>query len=306
MPDKIQNFKAVILAALGFALFSVNDATLKVLAQSYTIPQTLFWTSVFVCIILLGYAKIKGRKKAFHSDKAEWHLLRGLFMAFMIFCNIYALLKLQIADFYTIVFTAPLVVSVLAWLFLKDSLRKRQMFTIAAGFFVILYVCRPEGQLFNIGALVAFIGVLFFSLATLLVRSKLRTEDPLLVSLDGPGVTALIALPLMAWFGFVIPYAPIDWLLFMICGAAAAFGGVFFSMGFQYATSAAVVAPLHYTQIIWGAIFGYLIFGEVPTTEVIIGAVLLAVLGAYLIYTEALLQKRSRLENESLIQHGPV
>lgn len=306
MPEKIQNFKAALFALLGFALFSVNDTVIKLLAQSYSIPQTLFWTSIFVCVVLFVYAFLKGQKKAFHTSLLNWHLVRGLFMALMIFCNIYALIRLQITDFYAIVFTAPMVISFAAWVFLKDKLKKRQITTILAGFLAILYICRPSGNLFNDGALVALVGVFFFAFSTLLVRSKLKTEQPLLISMNGPAVTAIIALPLMAIFDLGWPLDAQDWLLFAASGTAAAFGGIFFSMGFQFASSAAVVAPFHYTQMIWGALLGYMVFGEIPSQDVVIGSAVLAILGVYLIYVEARIRKHTLLENENMIQHGPV
>ena len=306
MPERLKNFKAALFALLGFALFSVNDAIIKLLAQGYSIPQTLFWTSFFVCIALWGYAVSRKRRAVFKSDILNWHFLRGVFMALMIFCNIYALIRLQITDFYAIVFTAPMVISLSAWVFLKDKLKKRQIITIILGFLAVLYICRPSGNLFNIGALAALIGVIFFAMATLLVRSKLRAENPLLISMNGPAVTALMALPLMAYFDFGWPVDAFDWGLFAMSGVAAAFGGVFFSMGFQYASSAAVVAPFHYSQMIWGAILGYMIFGDIPSQDVVLGSVVLAILGIYLIYIEARMRSHTRIENENMVQHGPV
>lgn len=306
MPERMQNFKAALFALLGFALFSVNDSIIKLLAQSYSIPQTLFWTSVFVCIVLFLYAFIRGKHRVFKTEFLGWHTVRGICMALMIFCNIFALIRLQITDFYAIVFTSPMVISLAAWLFLKDKLKKRQMTTIALGFLAILYICRPSGNLFNIGAMVALIGVLFFAMATLLVRSKLRSENALLISMNGPAITAMIALPLMAYFDFGWPHSSGDWMLFLGTGAAAAMGGVFFSMGFQYASSAAVVAPFHYTQMVWGALLGYMIFGEIPSQDVVIGSIVLAVLGIYLIYVEARLRHHTGVERENMVQHGPV
>ncbi len=306
MPEKIQNLRAALFALIGFALFSVNDAIIKLLAQNYSISQTLFWTSFFVCIVLVVYAFVSGKKDDLKTTQKGWHLLRGLLMALMIFCNIYALIRLQITDFYAIVFTSPMVVSLLAWLFLKDKLKKRQISTILAGFLAILYICRPSGGLFNDGALVALVGVFFFAFATLLVRSKLRSEAPLMVSMNGPAVTAIIALPLMAAFGYGWPVDLFDWALFAGAGIAAAFGGIFFSLGFQYASSAAVVAPFHYTQMIWGAVLGYMVFGEVPSQDVVLGSIVLAALGVYLIYIEARLRKHTQIENENMMQHGTV
>ena len=90
MPEKNQNLKAVLMAVTGFSLFSLNDAVIKLLAQNYSIPQTLFWTSVFVCLALLVYARMNNGRKMLQTPKPMWHMLRGVFMMLMIFCNIFA------------------------------------------------------------------------------------------------------------------------------------------------------------------------------------------------------------------------
>ena len=302
MTHNLQNLKAIAFAVMGFALFSVNDVIIKVLAQDYSLTQTLFWSAFFVCPVLICYGLVKQGKKAFASKVWDWHFVRGLLMTAMVFCNIFALINLRVTDFYAVVFTNPLTISLLSWIVLKDKLNKQQMITILLGLCTVFYMCRPGAGLFNIGTFSAFCGTLFFALATLLVRSKLRTENPLIIGINGPIVIALISLPLALYFGFAFPQNLMDLGLFILCGVMAGFGGVFFGIGFQYASSAAVVAPFHYTQMIWGAIMGYLVFAEVPTQNVILGSSVLAVLGIYLIFSEA----RQKREVKDLIQHEPV
>lgn len=303
MTHNSQNLKAIACAVLGFGLFSVNDVMVKYLAQSYSVTQTLFWTAFFVCPILTCFGYAKQGKKAFSSKLWKWHIIRGVLMTGLVFCNIYALVQLKVSDFYAVVFTNPLSISLLSWFLLKDKMTKAQLTTIILGLFVVLYMCRPGSGLFNIGTLSAFAGTIFFAFATVLVRSKLRKENPLIIGISGPVVITLVALPLAAYSGFAFPETSMDWFIFVLCGVTAGFGGALFGMGFQYASSAAVVAPFHYTQMIWGALMGYFIFDEIPTQNVIIGSTVLAILGIYLIYTEAKYKKKIA---ENLIQHEPV
>ncbi len=301
------NLKAIACAVLGFALFSVNDALVKLLASSgYSISQTLFWTAFFVCPVLIGYALMRGGWSRLHSNKWGWHMFRGVLMTALVFCNIYALIHIKITEFYAVIFTNPLSISLLSWLILKDKLSKGQLACIVLGFLAVLYMCRPGAGMFNMGVLSVFVGTIFFAFATVLVRSRLREESALLIGLSGPIVIVLVALPLMAILGEItLPFSAYDWAIFVVCGITAGFGGVFFGLGFQYASSAAVVAPFQFTQMIWGGILGYLLFSEIPSQNEVVGSVVIGGLVTYLIYAEAKARRAGRIGANS-IQHEPV
>lgn len=287
MAHHLQNLKAIALVTLGFALFAFSDAILKLLAQNYTTFQTLFWTCCFTCLSLVAYSFVRYDRRVFKTTLYRWHIVRGLLMMMVNFCNIYAFLHIQLTDFYAVVFTTPLTISVLSWLILKDRLTVHQLVAVTLGLGAVIYMCRPGAGLFNVGALVAFIGTLFFIFATLLLRSKLKHENGILLSLNGPSILVIAIAPLIVISGFPVPDTALDWGLFVVGGTAVGFGGITFVLGYQYASSTAVVAPFQYTQIIWGALLGYFLFQEIPTIDVIIGSTILIILGLYLIYSEA-------------------
>lgn len=282
-----QNLKAIGFAILGYGLYAVNDAVVKLLALSYTVPQTLFWTAFFILPVVVGYGLVVGGRKVFTSTVWPWHLWHGLAMTALVFCTLFALIQLRMTDFYAIIFTTPMAIALAGWLVLKDKLSKPQIFTVIAGFLMILYMCRPGSELFNLGALAALGGTGFLAIASLIVRSHLRAENALMVALDAPVVIALVSLPISLYYGFTFPVDVRSLALFIFSGISAGCAGVFFIKGFQYATTAAAVAPFHYTQMIWGAVLGYMIFGEIPSPNVILGACGLAILGLYLIVSEA-------------------
>ena len=312
MTDPLQNLKAIGLVILGFGMFAVNDSIIKYLAQHFTISQTLFWTSLFVGVILLAYIFINKGPAAFKTTLWSWHLVRGLCITGLVFCNIYALTQIKLTDFYAIVFTTPLSMALIARVALKDELTLPQFMAICAGFLVVLYMCRPGSELFDIGAVFAAFGTLFLVTASLLVRSKLKDEDPLLLGVTGPATLGVIALAVAIGYAvylpqekpFVLPEG-IDWGIFLLSGLSSAIANVVFIAGFQKASSAAVAAPFHYTQMIWGAVLGYLIFEEIPSTNVVIGSIALAVLGTYLIMSESRNRKQKMLktQNENLQIH---
>jgi drug/metabolite transporter (DMT)-like permease len=108
--------------------------------------------------------------------------------------------------------------------------------------------------------------------------------------LTGSLVSVLVFLP-VATMNFAVPEAK-DMLIFLGMGLFGSAGGLAIAYAFQNAPSAAVIAPTHYTQIVWGTLIGYIFFSEVPHLQTIIGAGVIAVAGLYLIYGEARYKKR--------------
>ena len=69
-------------------------------------------------------------------------------------------------------------------------------------------------------------------------------------------------------------------------------GVICVSYGLAQAQSTASVAPFVYTQVIWGVVFGYIFFDDIPTTATIIGLLIVVGAGLYMIYREKQLGKK--------------
>jgi drug/metabolite transporter (DMT)-like permease len=77
-----------------------------------------------------------------------------------------------------------------------------------------------------------------------------------------------------------------DYALFLAAGLSSAAGLMCIGIAYQTAPSPTTVAPYHYTQIIWGAIIGYLYFNETPDARLMTGAMMIIGVGLYLILHE--------------------
>ena len=75
--------------------------------------------------------------------------------------------------------------------------------------------------------------------------------------------------------------------------AIMAFAGIFlgaaqFTMALAFLTAeAATVAPFRYTVIILTTLFGYLFFGDIPDTFVIVGVAIVVASGLYILHRES-------------------
>lgn len=275
---------SVLMTCVGYAFFNIGDAGLKIIAGKFHFSQIFFVSSIIVILFMAAYGWKTEGKKAFQTRKPKLMLVRALMAQVVSLCNIAAMPHIQLTTFYTLVFTSPFWVVLLSAIFMQDKLEKRRLAVILFGFLVIVMVFRPGSGMFNVWSVLVLIGALIYSGQMVLVRHIGSTESRPFMLMCGAAMSFLISLPFL--LTHYIPPTPYEWGLFLMMGLTGSIGLLSISYAFQAAPSASVIAPYHYTQIIWGALLGYFLFDEVPGTPLMVGAVLIIMAGLYLVHSE--------------------
>jgi drug/metabolite transporter (DMT)-like permease len=130
---------------------------------------------------------------------------------------------------------------------------------------------------------VGLAGIMFFSFCHSFTRLLGPQETPLSLGLFSFVLSFLVLIPFVA-ADLSVP-AMMHMPVFLTGGASFAAGLTFVSFGFRLAPPA-VAAPFHYTQMIWGVIFGIFLFGDIPDFFTVLGASVNILSGLYLIYRE--------------------
>lgn len=275
---------AVLLTCIGYGFYNIGDAALKTMASRFHFSQIIFINSSFIILFMAVYGWIKEGKKAFRTKKPGWLLARGTIAQVTALTNIYALPHIHLTTFYTLVFTAPLWVALLASYFLKDKLGKRRLGVILFGFCVILFIFRPGGGMLNIWSLLVLLGTFAYSCQMVMIRHIGSGESRPFMFLCGSVIAVLLAFPFL--FTHYVTPTPYEWGLFLMMAITGSIGLLCISYAIQSVPSSSIVTPYHYTQIVWGALLGYYLFHEVPSLETMGGAVLIILSGLYLVYHE--------------------
>jgi drug/metabolite transporter (DMT)-like permease len=276
----------VLLVCVGYAYYNISDAALKMAAGKYHFSQIFMFNSIVIFICVSIYGALKDGVKSFRTKKPVAMFFRALLAQLISIGNILALPHIHLTTFYTLVFTSPFWVAVISAYFLKDHFDKRRAALILAGFAVVLFIFRPGSGIFNIWSLIILGCAFLYSVQLVLMRhlGSAGESRPFMIMI-GAVMSMVIAIPLLP--AHYVPPTNYDWGLFVIMGITNGIGLLCISYAFQAASSAAAVAPYHYTQMIWGALFGYFLFHEVPSVELMIGAVLIILLGILLVIDEA-------------------
>ena len=262
----------VLLSFTAFSLFATADATAKVLSDDYAVLQILFVGSIFAFIPSLAFLLLTEGLTSAWPKRAGLCLLRGALTALSVLAIIWSFTKLPLADGYVLAFTAPLIVAALSGWLLREHVTKPQWFAIFFGFIGVFVMLRPGFVSVTIGHAAALFSALIFALSLIVLRRLGNTETA-----GALLITYLIAaLLLYAPFNVVLWITPdfwSDWLLMASIGCLSGIGQITLVLAFRMAP-AARVAPIQYTQLIWGIIFGFFLFADIPDTTMILGAIM--------------------------------
>ena len=287
--------KGILTAFAGFTGFAVADACAKWLGAHYALLPILFWTYLVSFILGLCFSPfLGGIKQTLRTKKLRIHIARTTsIMTANLF--IVSALKgensLPLSTFYTIVFLAPFCITIAACFFYKEKVFLKNWLVIALGFSGILVAFRFGLTDFSINVFYAFCALVFLVPLSLLAR--LLTHDETLLSLSFyPALVTIIILGPLLLQHPVFPdlnHLPV----FLLNGICVTIGLSGIAYGYRIARFA-VIAPIHYSQMVVALILGYLIFGDVPDLWMMAGATIIIVSGLLLI-----VQKEHKSRNMS-------
>ena len=191
------------------------------------------------------------------------------------YCFFYALANLPLADGMLLKMTSPLFMPLIAWYWLEEPLHRLIFLAIGIGFVGVMLVLNPDGE-FNRIALVGLLGGGLASLAKVSLRRLGRTEPSVRVVFYFALLSSIISIVPMFW-SWRQP-TPLDWGLLALLGLVGTLGQLLLTRGYAIA-AAARVSPFTYSSVLFGAVYGYLFWGETLSLQFIFGAVLIDLAG---------------------------
>lgn len=286
------------IAGLGFFCFATHDALSKLVATQTSPTVTAFLEQLFVLLYVVGWALFANRPDTFRPQSIRNMLVCTLCSLGGMLGFYFAVTHIAFVDLFIIILLRPIVSLLMIRLWLKERITPWQIAAIVCGStaacvtFQIwdsaLFTHPPHDLLVGIAG--GLLNVVSMSVRYVWIKKFSATESPACFSFYASlAMLALIPFLLPATTAIVWPSAPLL--------GASALAAVFYVVGsviLVIANQRGTVAPLasmQYTMLIWIVLYGWALFGEVPGTPSIIGAILTALSGA-LIYLDAYLKER--------------
>jgi drug/metabolite transporter (DMT)-like permease len=284
--ERTARMAGVGLMLLSISMFASGDALGKFMVASYSVGQLLWLRACAALIVLLPM--IWRRRAAFKKLERPWlQLLRVTLSTLEVAAFFLATVYLPLADVTTYYLACPIFVTALSAIVLREQVGWRRWSAVLIGFCGVLIALRPSSQTISWPAMIALGGSLSFAFLMLITRSLRATPDIVLASSQFAGTFALGAL--MSPFGWVTPTIG-SFGLFAAAGCISVSALLCVNRSLKLAP-ASVVVPYQYSMIVWALMFGYLVFGDVPSKATIAGAAIIIGAGLYIFLRERKLGK---------------
>lgn len=278
------NIKGLLFALLGFALFSMHDVVVKYLGGTYSPVQIIFFAGLFSFPLLSFVLITDSTRDNLRPVHPWWVLVRVLASLVTGLLGFYAFSVLPLAQTYTLLFAAPMLITVMAIPLLGETVGIHRWAAVTVGLIGVIVVLRPGGQELTLGHFAALASAATNALSSIVVRKIGQDERPIILMLYPLAGNFLL-------MGAALPFVYVPMPILDLGGL-----GVIALLGFIASMciiaayrfgEAAIVAPMQYSQILWATFFGFLLFGESLDQPTMIGAGLIIASGLYIVFRES-------------------
>ncbi|MES5484057.1 DMT family transporter [Bradyrhizobium sp. INPA03-11B] len=279
--DRSARLAGIGLMLLSIFMFSFGDAMGKFIVATYSVGQ-LLWLRACAALLVLLPIVWQRRADFLHLERPWLQLLRVTLSTLEVAAFFLATVYLPLADVITYYLAGPIFVTAMSGLVLGEHIGWRRWTAILVGFCGVLIALRPSAQTISWPAMIALGGSLSFAVLMLITRSLRATPDIVLATsqFGGTFILGLVLSP----FGWVTPSAG-SLVLFFTAGIISVAALLCVNRSLKLAP-ASVVVPYQYSMIVWAVIFGFVVFGDVPSWATIVGAAIIIAAGLYIFVRE--------------------
>ncbi len=265
----------IILMLIAWAFFASVDTSAKWLALAGLPVLQLAFMRYFVSFLLSLGMGLR------HGAIFEWSetrvmllvVLRGALLVTATVFNFIALSHLPLSVTSSIMNSAPIILTALAVPLLGERVGPFRWAAVIVGFLGVLIVIRPFGGAFHWATILMVfnaVAMAFFAILTRMLSGRIATQT-MQIYMGALGSLALVVPAILVW---EVPANGFEWTLLFCVGGFAWVGHEIYGRAHAFA-EASVLIPFNYAFILYLTVAGYLVFGHVPDTPVLIGAAII-------------------------------
>jgi S-adenosylmethionine uptake transporter len=275
--------RGALLSLTAFGLYATHDAAVKFLGSSYSPIQIIFFSTLLsfpLVTLMLMRDPTDGNLRPRHP---WWVAARTGAAILNVLSGFYAFSVLPLAQAYAVFFAMPLMITLLAIPMLGERIGPRRGVAVCVGLVGVLIVLRPGSAEIGLGQLSALVAAATGAFVSVVVR-KIGQEERSAVLMLYPMVANFIFAA--AILPFVYRPLPFDHLALLALMSALGFAGGLFIIAAYRTAPAIIVAPMHYSQIVWAALYGSLFFNESVDGWTLAGTTVIILSGIYIVLRE--------------------
>jgi len=274
--------------ASGVLALSLMDAISKFAIAFLPSLQIMAVRSVMIVMVLLAAIVATGQLASLRTRRPFGHALRGVISVASMLCFIESLRLLPLATAIAISFAAPLIMTAISVVLLKERVGIHRWTAVALGLVGVALIVGPEASdgIVSLGAGLSLASAVLYALGLTTVRWLSTTESEMSMIFT-QNVFQLV----FGWAGMLLlpgGFAPMPgavWVAIVTISVLLIVGQFLTYRAFRLAPVGAV-APFHYTELVWATLIGWFVWDEWPPTNVWYGAAIVVAAGLYVIWRE--------------------
>ena len=280
----------ILAMLLCTALFPISDTAAKMLTVDLP-PLEVAWLRYLVFLIMTLPVLVRGRS-ALATRRPAVQFGRALASAASTAVAILSFAFLPVAESTAIGFVAPVIVTAMAAVFLRESVGIRRWIAAAVGLVGVAIIVQPGSSAFQLASLIPLFGSLASATSTITTRMA-RDERPD-TTLFYSAIIGFLVLSGMVVFVWKTPSWN-DVAIGGIVGLFATLASLMQVFAYRHAP-ASLLQPFSYSQLIWAGALGFAVFGTVPGPAMLGGAAIIAASGIYTAWRETVRGRGPRSE----------
>ncbi|MBT6274498.1 MAG: DMT family transporter [Chromatiales bacterium] len=283
---------ALVLMLGAVACFPVMQAAVKTLSIDHGMSfiQTT-WGRYFFHFLLVPLLFPGTLRRLRDAERVGIQLTRGVLLFVGTGCAFLSLRYLALPMVTALSFIAPILITVLAAVFLREAVGWRRWTAVGAGFIGVIFIVRPDAG-FSWPMVLPLVMASVYAVYQVLTRVVGARADAS-VSLFFTALVGAVAATLFVPFVWIWP-TPMGWVLMIGSALMGGLGHWLMILAYRQA-QASFVAPFAYTELIWAAVLGYVVFDQGIGATAWTGAAIIVASGLYIAYRERVRARRRQV-----------
>lgn len=278
--------RGILFMCAASTIFPIMNGLVQLLGPRYATEQLVaLRAGLHLLFVVMLFAPQIGIASLIRTERPKTQILRSLFQLGSTVCFFTALRYLPLPHATSISFTAPFIVTLLAWPILGERISPVRLAAVAVGFVGVLIVIRPGTDVFHWASLLVLCSAINYGLYQIFTRRVAGHDRPetstFYSALVGTFVMAAVTVPV-----WQTPDNALDMLMMAGLGALGGLGHYCVARALTYGPANAIT-PFQYWQIIGSVSVGYFVSGKFPDTATWIGAAIIVTAGLALGWRES-------------------
>ena len=272
---------SIILMIISGFSFVVMHSAAKFLSDQIHIFEITFLRCALV-IVVLAPIIFKEGIYTLKTKQPKFQMYRIITNSIAMLCFFYGLTLTTLSQVTALNLTVPIFTTLLAFLFLKEKLRKHRLFALFVGFLGAIIVLRPDISI-NIGGVFVLISAFIWSISLIFIKKLTETDSPVTISLYA-GV-GMIPATFVAAYPYLIMPNLYQFLIILFIALTGTIAQTLLNSAFKRG-QLAFLLPFDYLKLIWSVLIGYTVFVESTPISLWIGGTLIVGASSYIALRE--------------------